>query len=157
MLLLLAGCSAFVAAGVFMLRADPSNWSGLAAQAAWRASVAWAAIVFFGLGVLVAIVNVLPGGSYLELDQRGFTMCNLFRKTFHRWEDLAEFFPLSLDGVKPMVALRYVPSYQGQASARRLATKLAGAEGGLPDTYGLSAAELARLLNKVRAEQSAKF
>src|SRR3982750_141919 len=130
MLLLLAGCSAFVAAGVFMLRADPStNWSGLAAQAGWRASVAWAAIVFFGLGVIVAIVNLLPGGSYLELDQRGFTMCNLFRKTFHRWEDVAEFFPLSLEGAKPMVALRYAPSYQGQAAARRLATKLAGAEG----------------------------
>jgi len=56
-----------------------------------------------------------------------------------------------------MVALRYAPSYQGQAAARRLATKLAGAEGGLPDTYGLSAAELARLLNKVRAEQSVRF
>lgn len=84
MLLLLVGCSAFVAAGVFMLRTDPSNWSGWAAHAAWRASAAWAAIAFFGLGVLVGIVNLLPGGGYLELDQRGFTMCNLFRKTFHR-------------------------------------------------------------------------
>jgi hypothetical protein len=34
---------------------------------------------------------------------------------------------------------------------------LAGAEGGLRDTYGLSAAELARLLNKVRAEQTGRF
>ena len=33
----------------------------------------------------------------------------------------------------------------------------AGAEGGLRDTYGLSAAELARLLNKVRAEQTGRF
>jgi hypothetical protein len=38
-----------------------------------------------------------------------------------------------------------------------LATRLAGAEGGLPDTYGLSAPELAGLLNKVRAEQSRPF
>lgn len=158
MLLLLAGCSAFVAAGVFLLRFEPpTGWSGLAAEPVSRTSVAWAAIVFFGLGIPVAIVNLLPGGSYLELDQRGFTMCNLFRKTFHRWEDVAEFFPISLDGVKPMVALRYAPSYQEHAAGRRLATKLAGAEGGLPDTYGLSAAELARLLNKVRAEQSVRF
>jgi hypothetical protein len=143
MLVLLGICAAFVAAGVFMLPTKPVAGYGT--------------IVFFGLGVLVALVHLLPGSSYLELGQGGFTLCNLFRKSFHRWEDIAEFFPLSIAPGKLMVAVRYAPGYQAQATARKFATQLAGAEGALPDTYGMSAAELAALLNTVRAEQSRKF
>ncbi|HEY3636351.1 MAG TPA: hypothetical protein VGK95_14975 [Caldimonas sp.] len=143
MLLLLVGCAAFVAGGVFVLPTKPV--------------AAYAAIVFFGLGVVVALVNLLPGSSYLELEQRGFTMCTFFRKSFHRWEDVAAFFPLSVEGTKPMVALRYAPSYQGARAIRRFATQLTGAEGALPDTYGMSAADLAALLNKVRVDQSQTF
>lgn len=143
MLLLLFGCAAFVAAGVFVLPQSPG--------------AAWGAIVFFGLGIPIALVNLLPGSSYLELDARGFTMCSLFRKSFHRWEDVAEFFPLPMGRARPMVALRYAPSYQGQAAGRSLAKALAGAEGALADTYGMSAADLAALLNKVRAEHTRAF
>jgi hypothetical protein len=140
MLLLLVGCAAFVAGGVFMLPTRPA--------------AAYGAIVFFGLGIVVAVVNLLPGSSYLELEQRGFTLCTLFRKTFHPWEDIAEFFPFSMQGAKPMVALRYAPTYRRQSTARSFAKQLAGAEGALPDTYGMSAADLAALLNRVRAEHS---
>ena len=49
------------------------------------------------------------------------------------------------------------PAARATWTASRFATMLAGAEGGLRDTYGLSAAELARLLNKVRAEQTGRF
>jgi hypothetical protein len=34
---------------------------------------------------------------------------------------------------------------------------LTGADGALPDTYGMSAADLAALLNKVRVDQSQTF
>jgi len=143
MLSLLVGCAAFVAAGVFVLPKSPA--------------AAWGAIVFFGLGIPIALVNLLPGSSYLELDAGGFTICSLFRKWHHRWEDVAEFFPLPMGRAKPMVAIRYAPSYQGQAAVRRFATALAGAEGALADTYGMSAADLAALLNKVRAEHTRAF
>jgi hypothetical protein len=139
-LLLLLGCIAFVAGGVLVRDSNPA--------------AAYAAIGFFGLGVAIALVNLLPGSSYLELDARGFTICQLFRKSFLRWQDIAEFFPFAIDGAKPIVAVRFAPSYRGLAAVRRFATQIAGAEGALPETYGLSAAELARLLNQVRAEQS---
>lgn len=79
----------------------------------------------------------------------------MFRKSFTRWEDIAEFF--AIDEPQGMVALRYAPHHQGQAAARRFASRLARAEAGLPDTYGRSAPELAGFLNKIRAEQSRPF
>jgi len=144
MLLLLLVGSAFVVAAAWFV------WPT-------RPIVATLAIAFFGLGVVVAVVGLLPGSSYLELDERGFTLCTLFRKSFQRWDDVAEFFPIRLDGRgSPMVAVRYAPGFTANAAARRFAKTLAGAEGALPDTYGRSAAELAELLNKVRAERSAR-
>jgi len=143
MLWLLVGSAAFVAGGVFAVPESPA--------------AAWGAIVFFGLGVVVAVVNLLPGGSYLELEQRGFTTCSLFRKSFLRWHDIAEFYPFSVGGPREMVAVRFAPGYRELAAARSLMTRLAGAEGALPDTYGMSAADLAALLNKVRSEHTSAF
>jgi hypothetical protein len=139
MLSLLVGCSAFVAGGVFVLPSAPL--------------AGYSAIVFFGLGALIGVVHLFPGSSYLELDQTGFTICNLFRKTAHRWVDIAEFLPVFTDQPKPLVGLRFVPGVAGSLAFRKFAAQLTGVEGGLPDTYGLPAAELAVLLNKVRAEQ----
>ena len=139
MLSLLVGCSAFVAVGVWMLPLKPL--------------AGFSVIVFFGLGVLVGVVHLFPGSSYLELDQTGFTTCNLFRKSTYRWADIAEFLPVFANDVKPLVGVRFVPGFPLSARFRKFATELAGAEGALPDTYGLKASELAALLNKVRAEQ----
>lgn len=140
MLVLLAGCAAFVAAGFVAVPTDPF--------------MAYSGIVFFGLGVVIALLHLLPNSSYLELEERGFTTCTMFRKHFVPWQDIAEFFPISLDHrAKPMVAWRYAPGYTRHATARKLVTALAGAEAALPDTYGRSAAELAELLNEVRAER----
>jgi len=140
MLLLLLGCIAFVIASVAVLPVKPA--------------VAYSGIVFFGLGAVVALLHLLPNSSYLELDERGFTTCTMFRKSFVPWDDIAEFFPISLDTrARPMVALRYAPGYTRHATARKFVTAVAGAEGALPDTYGRSAKELAELLNRVRAER----
>ena len=79
MLLLLLGSGAFVVAGFFVLPTHPA--------------AAYGAIAFFGLGVVVALIQLLPGSSYLELDERGFTTCTMFRKGFERWEDVASSFP----------------------------------------------------------------
>ena len=145
MVVLLLACAGFVAAGVFVLPIHPV--------------VAWQAIVFFGLGVVVALIQLLPGSAYLELDDRGFTTCTMFRKSFVRWDDVGEFFPLSLDSrARKMVAFRYAPDYKPHPSARKFLTALAGAEGALPDTYGRPADDLARLLNTIRGERvSARF
>ncbi len=139
---LLLGCVAFVAGGIFIRQDAP--WAG------------YSAIVFFGLGAIVATINLLPGSSYLLLDDRGLTMCSMFRKTFHSWNDLAEFLPISM-GTTTMVGLRYSEGYKAHAATRRLATRLAGAEGALPESYGMDPEELVTLLNGLRMRQRREF
>ncbi len=135
---LLAGCVAFVAGGVFVLRDSPV--------------AGYSAIAFFGLGAIVIASNLLPGSGYLLLEDRGLTICVAFRKTFHPWRDVAEFLPVNV-GTTTMVGVRYAAGYQANAAMRKLATRLAGAEGALPETYGMKAEELASLLNVLRLRQ----
>ena len=137
-LLLLMGAIAFVAAGVYLLPASQP-------EAYW-------AIGFFGLCVVVIAVNLLPGSSYLLLEQSGFTVCNLFRKTFYSWSDVAEFLPVAM-GTRTMVGLRFNERYKDHAVGRKLARYLAGADGALPDTYGEKAEDLVSLLNRVLANK----
>src|ERR1700735_5023160 len=55
----------FVAAGALTIRkGDPRSW---------------AAILFFGFGVIVFGLSLLPGRAYLKLDPTGFTVWRLFR------------------------------------------------------------------------------
>lgn len=141
MLLLLLGSAAFVVAGFFVLPTHPV----LAEQA----------IVFFGLGVLVAVIQLLPNSSYLEVDERGFTTCTMFRKGFVSWDDVAEFVPYTVNArARKRVGFRYAASYQAHAASRKFLRALAGVDGALPDTYGRSAEDLAALLNGLRAERA---
>ena len=109
----------------------------------------WLCIAFFGLGVVVAIVTLLPGASYLELRRDGFEFSSLYRKWFQRWSDVDEFFPRRI-ATNVMVCWNFAPGYVGQARGRKVSAGLTGVEAGLPDTYGMPAAELAALMNRWR-------
>ncbi len=109
----------------------------------------WLCIAFFGLGVVVAIVTMLPGASYLELRRDGFEFSSLYRKWFQRWSDVEEFFPQRI-ATNVMVCWNFAPGYVGQLRGRRVSAGLAGVEAALPDTYGMPAAELAALMNRWR-------
>jgi hypothetical protein len=137
--LLLVGAIAFAAAGVWMLPTSPLR--------------GYPVLAFFGLGAAVLAANLLPGSSYLLLEQGGFTICNVFRKTFYSWSDVAEFLPVEV-GSQTMVGLRFNERYKAVAIGRKLARHLSGVDGALPDTYGQKAQELASLLNKVRERQA---
>ena len=137
-MLLLVVAAAFVAGGVYVLPTSPLQ--------------GYSAIAFFGLGAAVIAVNLLPGSSYLLLEPGGFTICNMFRKTFYSWSDVAEFLPVEV-GTHTMVGLRFNERCKATVVGRKLAKFLAGADGALPETYGQSVQDLVPLLNKVRARQ----
>jgi hypothetical protein len=134
---LLLGCSAFVVVGIWL--GNREGWIGYAGAA------------FFALGIPVALIQLLPGSSYLQIDETGLTFSNLFRKTSVPWSDVDEFFVVTLKqsglAVHKMVGFNYVPSYGRQLIGRRIAAAIGKCEGALPDTYGKSAEELALLLN----------
>lgn len=131
LLLYLLGCLAFTAIGVFMINAGRMG--------------GWLPTIFFGLGVIVFIVMMLPGSSYLELTGEGFTVCSLYRRSFTRWSDVDSFFVGRIQG--KVVMFNFAPTYTRQQTARRVSVAIAGGEGALPDTYGRSAEELAQMMN----------
>lgn len=130
--LLLLGSSIFVAGGIWM--GITGDWIGYLCAA------------FFALGILVATVKLIPGSTYLQLDQSGFTFCNMFKKTTTPWSVIDSFFVITIHHNK-MVVFNFVPSYDRSKLGRRISKGLANCEGGLPDTYGKKAEELADLMN----------
>jgi hypothetical protein len=131
MLLLSIG---FVAIGVFM---------GLSGQ-----FMGWLCAGFFGLAVPVFAFQFHPKSAYLRLTAEGFTYCSLFRAHTTPWVDVQEF-GMTYLGTGPIlyVAWDFVPEYSGSGKARRVSKALCGYEAALPDTYGMSADELARIMS----------
>lgn len=114
--------------------------------------VAWATLVFCGLGALFAGAQLaLPAArSTLTLDSAGFSMRSCGREHRTAWADVAGFDLMRIAGAT-MVSLNYRPGYTKQRAVRRFAAGLAGAEGAIPDHYEVSGAALAALLQRWHA------
>ena len=141
------------AGAVEVLRPSPAKWLAMVAISAgfvWvglrimgtHPLVAWACIVFFGLCGAIGLLNLLPGASRLLLDDDGFEMVSLFRRTRVRWADVARFGTTRI-GVNTMVGFDFVEGYRGGDRLRSVNRSLSGFQGALPDTYGMKAAALA--------------
>lgn len=134
---LLLGCSLFVAGGVWMGRSE--GWIGYLCAA------------FFALGIPVALVQLLPGSTFLRVSEDGFTFCSLFRSTTYGWHVIDEFTVVEMKQggltVHKMVGFNFVASYDRPRIGRRLSRSIAGCEASLPNTYGMKAEELAVFLD----------
>ncbi len=137
---LLLLCLAFVLGGVWMIQDGEK--------------LGWLVMGFFGLGPPVFLVQMLPGASYLQLDEDGFTFCNLYRRTRIRWRDVESFGVVNLGAggfrSRRMVGFDYVSGHPDHGRGRALSKSLAGVEGALPDNYGWDVEELAALMNELR-------
>jgi hypothetical protein len=65
-LMVLVGCAAFVAIGLLVSERKPL--------------IGWASMVFFGSGIPVSVLMLLPGQVYLRLSPQGFEMGSPFGK-----------------------------------------------------------------------------
>jgi hypothetical protein len=130
-LLVLLGCAAFAVIGFFMIR-DGQAWG-------------WLVLVFFGAGAPIAAAMLWPGANGLTLDRDGFEVANALRRHRSRWQDTTGFESVAI----PPAMQKLVCYDDTQASGMAMATVNAGITGhtsALPDTYGLSAEELAALM-----------
>ena len=135
---LLLLCAIFVAIGIWM--GVTGDWIGYPIAG------------FFGLGVIIFIVQLIPGSAFLRLDSEGFTFCSLYRKTTLPWAAIDGFHVVVMrqTGMKvhELVGFNFLPSYDRSQVARQISNTVAECEGGLPNTYGKSAGELACLMNE---------
>jgi hypothetical protein len=129
---LFLGCAAFVVAALV-------TWKG--------EFMGWFAVCFFGLGLVLPIVQMMPNASYLLLTEDGFESCSLYRTWKVSWDEI-EFFGTVNIGHNNMVAFNFSDRYDRSKFSSRLASIIAGYEGALPDTYGMKADDLARLMSE---------
>jgi len=106
----------------------------------------WLVTVFFGLGMIVFIVNLFPQASYLKLDKEGFETCSLFKKHRYSWSEIGHFGVGKISNNK-MVMFNFSKEYQRARKIRKVSSIISGAEGALHDNFGLKAEELAELMN----------
>ena len=113
--------------------------------------LAWSGVVFFGLGGAMAGLRLaFPSlAGTLMLDANGFTSSTFGRRHLTRWTDVRAFGLAHVHNAR-MIAISYAPDYQGQRLARGLASGLTGIEGGLPDVFEVSGADLVALLETWR-------
>ena len=135
MALLALGAVVFVLIGVWLLPREPR--------------IALACIIFFGLCALVGFVNLLPNSSYLTLTEKGFLFVSLFRKHFVEWSNVQSFVPVRMQR-RGMVGWNYSSEFRRARRLRSVNSAIAGVEAALPDTYGMSAGQLAQLMNQLR-------
>lgn len=140
MLGLLAVCLVFVALGLLMSREQPAMGYFCAA--------------FFGLGIPVFLLQMLPGKSYLELARDQFVSASLFKSATVQWNDIAELRVIRIHGNK-MVGWNYNAAYRGRGTGHAVSSALAGVHGALPDTYGMKAEALAELMDAIRQRSPA--
>ena len=142
--LILLLCGGFVGGGFWMARdADASDrfWG-------------YFNMAFFGLGVLAALVQFVPGSSFLHLGSDGLTVRAMWRTTFYRWSDIERFGVARLaTASERLIGLEFSASYPRRDRAqtvKKINRKLTGFEAALPDNYGWDYAELAAHLNRLR-------
>ena len=132
----------FVVGGVFMVRAG--QWVG------------WLSIVFFGLGMGVFALQLLPKSSYVRVGPDGFTVCTVFRTHSCRWSDVAAF-KVGRVGTKEMVVFNFSPQYRGPRRLARLNVDVVGAEAAVAvaGTWNIRMDQLADVLNRYRERYGA--
>jgi hypothetical protein len=140
MLLLLVVSLIFVVMGIALMMSK-SNLT----------SVSYGIVFFFGLCALVAIIQLLPSASYLLLTKDGFTMCSIFRATTYRWCDIEKFFVITVV-INEMVGLDFAKGFREAQAMRAISKGISGADGALPDTYGMRVEDLTTLMNRVLAQ-----
>jgi hypothetical protein len=135
--LLLLGSAAFVAMGYFLRAEGPF--------------IAWACMIFFGLGIPVSLIMMFsPNSMYLRLDEEGFEMGSFVKKTRIKWTDVAGFELASMRGAR-MIAIIYAPHYEGQQIGRAVASGLSGMEGAISNSYNAPLTEVLQTLNEWQA------
>jgi hypothetical protein len=107
-----------------------------------------ASVIFFGLCGLV-LLPILILGQHLELTEDGFAYGYPGRRRFVAWNDVSEFEIVLVNSSGARLVV-FDQTRRGDNSLYSPNARLIGHTSALPQTYGLSAQELTKLLNKWR-------
>ncbi|NRD20954.1 hypothetical protein HNV08_12930 [Winogradskyella eckloniae] len=127
--------SVFVTIGILMLKD--------------KTLMGWFIISFFGLGIIVSLIQFHPNASYLKLTDEGFETKNLFRSNFTKWDDVKEFRQGHINGNK-MIFFDYTDEHKKWISGKKVAKFLSGKEGAVQSSYNIKTEELLNLMKEYK-------
>ena len=117
-----------------------------------RGALPWLVTVFFGLCLVVGLVNVAIPPALL-LDASGMTSRHLWRTNRYEWTKCTEFRPWRVPTARSVIQVVF--DYEtGSVRLKKLNRQISGASHSLPDTFGMDAAGLAELLNEYRVSSA---
>ena len=110
--------------------------------------IGWFIAAFFGFGLIVSVIQLLPGATYLKIGPAGIESRALFRTRRIAWSEISGFGYYRQAG-NNFVGFHFHATAKGFSQNASLA--LVGFHDALPDTYGHKADELAVLLTACRS------
>jgi hypothetical protein len=117
-------------------------------------SKSWTSAIFFGLGVIVFGIKLVPNSTYLKLTKEGFEIKSLYKSSFYTWNEVGLFEVTNIQFNK-MIVFNFSPNYKKHKKSRKFAAFLSkGFEGALPTTYSKNAYDLAKILNDWKLRHS---
>jgi len=141
--------------GPVILLASGKKWAGVSLVGACMTIASAASILYgspvmgllgvilFGSGTLFGIAVILPGSCSLRLDREGFICTRLYRARRYRWSDVNDLAVWTGRGVRAVVFEVAKPRL---TVLEKINEAVAGCNGFLPDTYGLTPERLVQLL-----------
>ena len=140
-LLVFAGSALFAIGGAWMIRSGEGT--------------GWFVLIVFGLGALIAAAAMLPGAGALMLDRDGFEVTSLFRRHRCRWQDTDGFAAARIPPARQSMVV-YDDVNQRTKSIAKINVSITGRNSAVPDTYGLSADDLAAVMAQWRERASGR-
>ncbi len=114
----------------------------------------WGLLIVGGLLTPIAVVQLLPGAASLTLDQDGFHVTGLYRRTSYRWDEIEEFGVYLPVPKKKMVGFNFRSGTRPKSFFMKKSRSKFGYEAALGDLYGPSPDKLAEMMNAYLRQQA---
>lgn len=108
-------------------------------------------IAFALFGLVVTLLMMRPGSTYLRLDQLGFEIVVMKRRYRYAWSDVDGFYLCSISGAQA-VGIQFSASCSSQRIGRSVAEGLTGIEGAIANLFTAGPAQVCATLNEWKAQ-----
>ena len=110
-------------------------------------------VIFFGFGLIVTMLMMRPGSTYLRLHSSGFDVVAMKRPYRYLWTDVDGFHLATLSGAE-VVAIQFNASCKSQRIGRALAGGLTGIEGAISNIFERPPTAVCDVLNEWKSLHS---
>lgn len=113
-------------------------------------------IAFALFGLVVTVLMMRPGSTYLGLDDDGFEIVAMRRRYRYAWTDVDQFYLCNISGAR-VVGIQFSASCQSQRGGRAFAEGLTGVEGAISDLFVLGPEQVCATLNEWKWQHAVRF